>query len=79
MHEQSETLSELDGELRGIAEEAGLEFYRVPIPHDDPTFAALLADLVEDVLRPEPIMGELGLRRCLCRPSPTTFCLNAGD
>jgi ferrochelatase len=79
MHEQSETLSELDGELRGIAEEAGLEFHRVPIPHDDPAFAELLADLVEDVLRPEPIMGELGLRRCLCRATPATFCLNAAD
>ena len=79
MHEQSETLSELDGELRGIAEEAGLEFHRIPIPHDDPAFAELLADLVEDVLRPEPIMGELGLRRCLCRATPATFCLNAAD
>jgi ferrochelatase len=79
MHEQSETLAELDGELRGIAEEAGLEFHRIPIPHDDPAFAELLADLVEDVLRPEPIMGELGLRRCLCRATPTTFCLNAAD
>ena len=79
MHEQSETLAELDGELRGIAEEAGLEFHRIPIPHDDPVFAELLADLVEDVLRPEPIMGELGLRRCLCRPTPSTFCLNAAD
>ncbi|MCH7892347.1 MAG: ferrochelatase [Gemmatimonadetes bacterium] len=79
MHEQSETLGELDGELRKIAEEAGLEFHRIPIPHDDPAFAELLADLVEDVLRPEPIMGELGLRRCLCRATPTTFCLNAAD
>lgn len=79
MHEQSETLAELDGELRGIAEEAGLEFHRIPIPHDAPEFTELLADLVEDVLRPEPIMGELGLRRCLCRATPTTFCLNAAD
>jgi len=79
MHEQSETLGELDGELRGIAEEVGLEFHRIPIPHDDPGFAELLADLVEDVLRPEPIMGELGLCRCLCRATLTTFCLNAAD
>ncbi len=79
MHEQSETLAELDGELREIAEEAGLEFHRIPIPHDDPVFAELLADLVEDVLRPEPIMGEVGLRRCLCRATTTTFCLNAAD
>ncbi len=79
MHEQSETLAELDGELREIAEEAGLEFHRIPIPHDNPAFAELLAELVEDVLRPEPIMGELGLRRCLCRATPATFCLNAAD
>ncbi len=79
MHEQSETLAELDGELREVAEEVGLEFHRIPIPHDDPVFAELLADLVEDVLRPEPIMGELGLRRCLCRATTTTFCLNAAD
>ena len=79
MHEQSETLAELDGELRHIAEEVGLEFHRIPIPHDDPAFAELLADLVEDALRPEPIMGELGLRRCLCRATPDTFCLNAAD
>ena len=79
MHEQSETLAELDGDLRELAESSGLEFHRVPIPHDHPRFAVLLADLVEDVLRTEPIMGELGLRRCLCRPTPTTFCLNAAD
>ena len=77
MHEQSETLAELDGDLREVAEAARLDFHRVPVPHDDPRFAAVLADLVEDALRPEPIMGELGLRRCLCRPSTTTFCLNA--
>jgi ferrochelatase len=79
MHEQSETLGELDVELRETAEEVGLEFHRIPIPHGDAAFAALLADLVEDVLRPEPIMGELGLRRCLCRATPATFCLNAAD
>ena len=79
MHEQSETLAGLDGEVREIAEKAGLEFHRVPIPHDDPVFAELLADLVEDVLRPEPIMGDWGLRRCLCRAAPETFCLNAAD
>ncbi|HIF07112.1 MAG TPA: ferrochelatase [Gemmatimonadetes bacterium] len=79
MHEQSETLAELDNELRETAEEAGLEYHRIPIPHDAPAFAELLADLVEGVLRPEPIMGELGLRRCLCRPTTTTFCLNAAD
>ena len=79
MHEQSETLSELDHDLRQVAEAAGLEFFRVPVPHGNPRFGALLADLVEDALRPEPIMGELGLRRCLCRADLKTFCLNAGE
>ena len=50
MHEQSETLAELDVELRRDAEGAGLDFHRVPIPHDDPTFVEMLADLVEGVI-----------------------------
>ena len=79
MHEQSETLAELDGDLREVAATAGLDFHRVPVPHADRRFAALLADLVEDALRPEPIMGDLGLRRCLCRATTTTFCLNAAE
>jgi protoporphyrin/coproporphyrin ferrochelatase len=50
MHEQSETLAELDVELREEAEELGLAFHRVPVPHDDPRFARLLADMVEALL-----------------------------
>jgi len=76
MHEQSETLSELDVELREEAEEVGLEFHRVPIPHDDARFAALLADLTE------PFLGEFdpgyyNFRQCQCRDVPGTMCLNA--
>lgn len=77
MHEQSETLSELDRELRDEAEERGLEFHRVPVPHDDERFPGVLADLVE------ASMGEgredgVQLQRCRCRPSAGTRCLNAG-
>ncbi|GMR12090.1 MAG: ferrochelatase [Gemmatimonadota bacterium] len=79
MHEQSETLSELDIELRKEADQAGLEFYRVPIPHDNPRFTGLLADLVMNALRDEPVMGPLGMKRCLCRGRPNTFCLNASS
>jgi ferrochelatase len=76
MHEQSETLSELDVELREEAEAAGLEFHRVPIPHDDDRFAAALADLVEPFARGfDP--GYYNLRRCQCRERPGTYCLNA--
>jgi ferrochelatase len=65
MHEQSETLAELDHELRGEAEARGLEFHRVPIPYAAPAFIDVLADLVE---------GGVELRRCRCREG--AWCLN---
>ncbi|MFB6107246.1 MAG: ferrochelatase [Haloplanus sp.] len=76
MHEQSETLSELDVELREEAESRGLEFYRVPVPYDDERFVGALADLVEPFVAgydPE----YYGLRQCECRDEPGTMCLNA--
>jgi ferrochelatase len=72
MHEQSETLAELDIELREKVEKRGLEFYRVPIPHDDPRFASVMADLVEGAIGP----GALPFTACRCRPIPGTLCLN---
>ncbi len=77
MHEQSETLAELDHELREVAEEAGLEFLRVPIPHDDARFAHVLADLVESQLPESGGSSELRLAPCRCRPRDGTFCLNS--
>lgn len=74
MQEQSETLAELDHELRAEVEGAGAEFHRVPVPHDDPRFVTLLADLVE------PFVGggaDPGLRPCRCRGVPGAVCLNA--
>jgi len=78
MHEQSETLSELDDELREEAEAAGLDFYRVPVPHDDERFGTVLADLVE------PFVSEFDpsyyqFRQCQCKDTPGTMCLNAPD
>ena len=84
MHEQSETLAELDHELRGMAEARGLDFHRVPIRHDDPDFIAVLADLVEPFAQAEiPRVGAssvagIPLLQCICKPSPGTRCLNAG-
>lgn len=77
MHEQSETLAELDDELREEAEDRGLSFHRVPVPHDDPRFATVLTDVVEPVLTGED--SEVGLRfgPCRCRPEPGTLCLNS--
>lgn len=74
MHEQSETLAELDHDLRADAEARGLRYFRVPIPHDDPRFAIVLADLVEPLLTDSS--SEAGLRPCRCRERPGTYCLN---
>ena len=75
MHEQSETLAELDHELRERAEQRGIRFHRVPVPHDDPRFTAVLADLVEARIAaatPSPVE----LFQCRCRPDAATRCTN---
>lgn len=77
MHEQSETLAELDHELREEAESAGLEFHRVPVPHADPRFAAVLADLVALRVSNEADPSLPRLAPCRCRPAKDTFCMNA--
>jgi ferrochelatase len=76
MHEQSETLSELDHDLRAVAEERGLSFHRVPVPHLDPRFIAVLADVVEARLDPGQRCGDLRLRRCVCRGGGHARCTN---
>jgi protoporphyrin/coproporphyrin ferrochelatase len=85
MHEQSETLAELDGELRGEAEERGLGFFRVPIPYDAPEFVQVMADLIGTAVqaegsleRAQAIADGFPIKQCQCRPSPGTFCTN-GD
>ena len=76
MHEQSETLSELDIELAAEATDRGLSFHRIPVPHDDELFPAVLADLVEPLLA--GVQPELfQLRRCVCHDGDRTFCRNA--
>ncbi|HET9949455.1 MAG TPA: ferrochelatase [Longimicrobiales bacterium] len=47
MHEQSETLAELDADLSAFARGLGKEMHRVPVPHDDARFVEVLASLVE--------------------------------
>jgi ferrochelatase len=76
MHEQSETLAELDHELREAAEARGLAFHRVPVPHDDGRFAGVLADLVEARAGLADAVPT-GLHRCRCRPDARTRCTNA--
>ena len=66
MQEQSETLVELDIDLRGTAASLGIAFHRVRVPHDDPAFVSFLADVVEEAASSP--------RVCRCRPG--AFCLN---
>jgi len=74
IHEQSETLGELDIDLRREAEALGLRFHRVPVPHDSSALAGVFADLVETALgdRPDRIDPP---GACVCRPG-ATVCLN---
>lgn len=76
MHEQSETLAELDVDLREIAEGAGLDFHRVPIPHADARLSGVLADLVEATIE-EAGSGPLELFPCRCKPDGDVYCLNS--
>ena len=74
MHEQSETLMELDVDLAGHAAALGREFRRVAVPHDDGAFAEVLADLALAALGRDP--PALPPRTsCRCRPG-TEICFN---
>jgi protoporphyrin/coproporphyrin ferrochelatase len=83
MHEQSETLAELDHDLREEAEARGLEFHRVPIPHDAAEFVGILADLVEAAVAPGDAGGPrataqgVSLSPCRCKPTRGAVCTNA--
>jgi ferrochelatase len=76
LHEQSETLRELDHDLREISEARGLAFYRVPIPHVHPRFIDVLADLVEERIDERGVDATVRLRRCVCRPGGSARCTN---
>ena len=74
VHEQSETLMELDVELAEEAGALGLEFRRVAVPYDDETFAEVLADLALAALGDE--ISTLPPRTaCRCRPD-ADLCFN---
>jgi len=75
MHEQSETLAELDHELREFVEGLGKELHRVPVPHDDPRFPKLLASLVREAISEDPAASGR-LSACRCCPLEPTWCTN---
>jgi ferrochelatase len=75
MHEQSETLAELDGDLRERVEARGMTYRRVPVPHDHARFVDILADLVAGLLASEPD-APVEWRRCVCRAGGRARCTN---
>ena len=77
MHEQSETLAELDHELREFAESIGKQFHRVPVPHESKLFIDFLADLVADLLA-DPQEQSIQLSPCRCAALNGVRCTN-GD
>jgi protoporphyrin/coproporphyrin ferrochelatase len=82
MHEQSETLAELDHELKQAAEARGLGFHRVMIEHAAPRFIGVLAALVEPFLDGPQAAGlpagpAPGMAWLACRCKPGAVCINA--
>jgi ferrochelatase len=71
VHEQSETLDELDVDMCGQAEALGLGFHRVPVPHDHPSLVELWADLAEEAL---DAPGSAILCPCTCSEAGTAWC-----
>ncbi|MFB6284247.1 MAG: ferrochelatase [Halobacteria archaeon] len=78
MHEQSETLSELDIDLREDCQEQDIEYHRVPVPYDDPRLGEVFADLVEPLVN--DTYSATGLTECDCKDAsePLSVCLNSG-
>ena len=64
IHEQSETLDELDIELKEIVEARGMGYHRVRTPHAHPGMRGVLADMVIGAVLDQ----KTGLlNRCLCQ------------
>lgn len=76
IHEQSETLVELDEEFSELAGAHEMTIIRVPVPWAADGVRATLADLVQTVVGTGP--SGAALRPCRCRESERTWCLN-GD
>lgn len=73
VHEQSETLDELDGDVARLATALGLGFHRVSVPHADPLLFELLADLAEEAIEAP---GSRYLRPCACAGTASAWCTN---
>ncbi len=83
IHEQSETLDELDEDFVELARQYGMSVIRVPVPWAAKALVDALTDLVQPLLQGAP--GDSpALRQCRCRASGSTsgsasddaWCLN---
>lgn len=82
IHEQSETLHELDFDLKNMAEARGVAFHRVATPFEHPAMAGVLADLVLEALnrRDDGLMAQCGcqgLDHGLCASSPAQMSVGS--
>ena len=75
LHEQSETLAELDLDFRQEVEARGITYRRVPTPADYPRLAGILADLLEPLLT-DATPASAGLHTCRCLPASGVVCTN---
>ncbi len=75
VHEQSETLAELDLDFRAEVEALGMDMYRVPVLTDRRGLAKVLADLVTPFFRGDA-PATRGLYPCRCRQREGTVCTN---
>ncbi len=75
VHEQSETLAELDLDFRSEVEALGMQMHRVPVPTDRRGLATVLADLVTPFLLGNA-PATRGLYPCRCRQSEAAVCTN---
>ncbi len=76
IHEQSETLVELDIELQEEIAAAGMTLHRVSVPHADDRLPVILADLIEPFLI-DVDPAAYRLQPCQCHDTPGTYCPNA--
>ena len=76
IHEQSETLVELDEDFAELAHKHDMSVLRVPVPWAAESLLSTLADVAQALI--SGTAAGISLRPCRCRESGSAWCLN-GD
>ncbi|MDZ7679161.1 MAG: ferrochelatase [Acidimicrobiales bacterium] len=69
--DHQEVVFDLDTQARATADQLGMHLVRVPTPGTDPTFVAMVRELIVEHLDPEAprrALGPLGVRAARCAP-----------